>query len=354
LDAEDARTIGARVRQIRNSRAKSQEVIAGLAGISAPTLSRIENGTHALDSISQIMGLARALQIPPSELMRLPVPAPANGNTDSTTEAVRLTLDAIEVGRPDGLVLPVDVLRDRVTRIHQSTRACQFVEVAAALPRLIADLHTTLNTGRDHGELLALAVHLHVHVTRMWLGQAGAPADLRRRVVFLARHLAQEQGTATVLGMAAFGVADVLAGGGAFTLALAELDDITLPPTTAATVGTVSALTVTRALLAVVAGRPGDVADPMDAAADMADRFGELGEADSAGLRVRSDRRRIPPCPASAGGERTRPCGEHRRRAAPRTEPVPSQSRLPLGGLRTCTGQAAATPGRRGAGTASC
>jgi transcriptional regulator with XRE-family HTH domain len=74
-------------------------VIAGLAGISPPTLSRIENGKHPLDSLSQLVGLANALEIPPSELTRLPVPAPANGHTDSTIESVRLALDAIDIDR---------------------------------------------------------------------------------------------------------------------------------------------------------------------------------------------------------------------------------------------------------------
>jgi transcriptional regulator with XRE-family HTH domain len=284
VDIEDARTIGGRLRQLRKSRKKSLRVIAGLAAMSKSRLSEIERGESALDSISEIVALANALQIAPSELMRLPMPASANGHTDSTTEAVRLALDAIEVGHPGGLVLPVAVLRDRVTQIHQRTRECQFVEVASALPQLIRDLHATLNTGSDHAELLALAVYLHVHATRMWLGQAGAAADLRRRVVFLARRLAHEHGAATTVGMAAFGVADVLAGSGAFELALTELDEVTLPATTADTVGLVSTLTVTRALLAVVAGRAGDAADPMEAAADMADRFGEVGEADSLGF----------------------------------------------------------------------
>ncbi|MGH3773208.1 MAG: helix-turn-helix domain-containing protein [Pseudonocardiaceae bacterium] len=284
MDVGDARTIGARLRQIRNSRKKSLRVVAGLAGISKSRLSEIERGESALESISEIVALADVLQIAPSELMRLPVPAPANGHTDSTTEAVRLALDAIEVDHPGGLVLPVAVLRDRVTRIHRHSRACQFVEVASALPALIRDLHTTLSTGSDHAELLSLAVHLHVHITRMWLNAAEAPTDLRRRVVFLARRLAHEHGAATTVGVATFGVVDRLADGGVFDLALAELDDITLPATTADTVGLVSALTVIRGLLAVVAGRPGDVGAPMDAAADLADRFGELGEADPLGF----------------------------------------------------------------------
>jgi DNA-binding XRE family transcriptional regulator len=65
MDAEEARMIGQRVLRIRKARGKTQEVIAGLAGISPPTLSRIENGKHPLDSLSQLVGLANALGIPP-------------------------------------------------------------------------------------------------------------------------------------------------------------------------------------------------------------------------------------------------------------------------------------------------
>ncbi|MGH3686037.1 MAG: helix-turn-helix domain-containing protein [Pseudonocardiaceae bacterium] len=280
----DAQTIGARIRQIRNSQKKGLRVVAGLAGISKSKLSCIERGEVALDSVSEIVALANALGIAPSELTRLPVPAPANGHTDSTIEAIRLALDGVDAGLPGGLVLPVAVLREQVTRTHRRNRACRFAEVASELPGLIRDLHTTLGTGSDHGELLGLAVHLHVHVTRMWLNAAEAPTDLRRRVVFLARRLAHEHGAVTVLGMATFGVADVLAGGGAFELAQAELDGITVPTTTADTVSMLSALSVTRSLLAVVAGRPDDADAPMDAATDMANRFGELGEADPLGF----------------------------------------------------------------------
>ncbi|MDQ3763226.1 MAG: helix-turn-helix domain-containing protein [Actinomycetota bacterium] len=284
MDAEDARTIGQRLRQIRYARRKSLRVVAGLAGISRSHLSRIERGERALDSLSEIVALANALQIAPSELMRLPVPAPANGDIDSTTEAIGLALDAIEVDHPGGLVLPVAVLRDRVARFHQQKRACRFADVAAELPGLVRDLHTTLATGADHGELLKLAVYLHVHVTRQWLIHANAPADLLRRVVFLARRLAQERGEATTLGMAGFAVADTLLAGGEFELGKAELDSLTLPPTTAATAGLVGVLTTSHAAAAALNGRPGDATAAMDAAADMAGRFGELGETDPLGF----------------------------------------------------------------------
>jgi hypothetical protein len=216
--------------------------------------------------------------------MRLPVPAPANGHTDSTTEAVRLALDAIDTDRPGGLVLPVAVLRDQVAKIHQQRRACQFDEVATDLPGLIRNLHTTLATGTDHGEVLDLAVYLHVHVTRLWLAHAGAPADLLRRAVFLVRRLAQERDEATALGAAMFVVADALLAGGAFPLGQAELDSLTLPPTTADTAGLVSQVIVTHALAAVLDGRPGDVAAPMEAAAELAEQFGATGATDSLGF----------------------------------------------------------------------
>jgi len=277
-------TIGRRLRRVRNARGKSLAVIAGLAGITAGHLCRIENGEWALDRVSLIVALADALQIAPSELISLPVPAPANGHTDSSIEAIRLALDAIDVGCPGGLVLPVAVLRDRVAQIHAQRRASQFVEVAIGLPGLIRDLHTTLATGADHGELLALAVYLHVHVTRLWLSVAVAPADLCRRAVFLARRLAQEHDEVTMLGMAGFAVADTLLIGGAFEPARAELDALMLPPITADTAGLVCWITMTHALAAVLDGQPNDAAAPMETTAEIAGRFGANGEADALGI----------------------------------------------------------------------
>ncbi len=283
MEVDDARTIGWRLRRVRDGRDKSLRVIAGLAGMSKATLSRIERGERS-PTLNELVRLADALRISVSELTRLPVPAPANGHTDSTTKAIGLALDAIEVGHPGGLVLPVAVLRDRAARFLQYKRTCRLPEVATDLPELIRDVHTTLATGADHGELLDLAVYVHVHLVRNWLILAAAPADLVRRVVFLARRLAQERGEVTTLGVAGFGVAETLLQGGAFELGNIELDSLTLPPTTVATAGLVGLLTTSHAAAAALNGRPDEAAAAMDAAADMADRFGELGEADPLGF----------------------------------------------------------------------
>lgn len=170
-------------------------------------------------------------------------------------------------------MLPVAVLRERVAQIHAQCRVCQFTEVATDLPALIRDLHTTLDTGADLGELLDLAVYLHVHVTRLWLLHAGAPDHLIRRVVFLALRLAQERDEVSTLAVAGFSVADVLLAGGAVELSRAMLGSLTLPPVTADTAGFVAVVTTSHAMDAVLDGRPGDAVAAMDAATEIAGRF---------------------------------------------------------------------------------
>ena len=282
MDAEHARTLGARLHRLRTDRGKSLQVIAGLAGMGKSTLHRIEHGQHAV-TLSEIIALATALEVAPSELTKLPVPAPANGHTDSATEAVRLALDAVDADYPEGLVLPLAVLREQGTQIYAQARACQFAEVTTNLPGLIRNLHTTLATGTDHAELLELAIYLHVHVTRMWLAYVGAPTDLVRRSAFLAHRLAQERNETTTLAVAEFGVANVLLGG-AVELGRAKLESIALPPTTAATAGLVGFVTACHATAAVLEGRYGDMAAPMEAAAEVAERFGATHDLDSLGF----------------------------------------------------------------------
>ncbi len=284
MDVENNSSIGERLRRIRRSRGKSQAVIAGLAGISTGHLSRLESGERALDRLTLVLALADALEVAPSELTRLPVPAPGDGGTDGAVGAVRLALVAVDLGSPRGQVLPVEALRSRVAWLLAARRRCRFAEVGAALPGLIRDLHTSIAAGRDVGELLPLAVMLHVHVTRMWLDDAGAPKDLRRQVASLARDLAQEHGEVTTLGVAAFGTAYALLAAGMLDLAQGELDAVVLPATTAETVGLVGGLTMTQALVATADERPGAIGAPREAPAELAAQFGEPGESDPLGF----------------------------------------------------------------------
>lgn len=143
---DDARTIGRRLRRIRESRGKSLRVLADLSGVlSAVSLSRIENGLRALDRRSEIVALANVLQIAPSELTKLPMPAPENGDADGALIAVRQALISVSRNRPGGQVVPVNALRTRVRELLVvAQRQCRQAEVGAALPALIRDLHTSI------------------------------------------------------------------------------------------------------------------------------------------------------------------------------------------------------------------
>ncbi|MGH3984360.1 MAG: helix-turn-helix domain-containing protein [Pseudonocardiaceae bacterium] len=98
--AEDARAIGRRLRQIRHARRKSLRVVAGLAGISASYLSRLESGQRALDRRSLIIALANALEVAPTELTETTLPASSEPGTDLARDAIRLALARGRHGTP--------------------------------------------------------------------------------------------------------------------------------------------------------------------------------------------------------------------------------------------------------------
>ncbi|MGH3625534.1 MAG: helix-turn-helix domain-containing protein, partial [Sciscionella sp.] len=217
--------IGHRVRRIRHARDKSLAVIAGLAGISESHLSRIERGKRALDRHSLIVALAHALEIAPSELTKLPVPAPGNGGMDTAVDAVRHALMAVSFDdQLGGQAHPVEALRARVTAMVDTLcRAEHDREVGAALPGLIRDLHASIADGKDVAELLDLAAWLHTQATASWLSLAGASVDLRSHAIMLAYRAAGELGTAVPLGLTAAAGARVMLAGGACDIAQARL-----------------------------------------------------------------------------------------------------------------------------------
>ncbi|MBV9312607.1 MAG: helix-turn-helix transcriptional regulator [Pseudonocardia sp.] len=275
MDLDDARTIGRRLRRIRQARGKSLRVIAGLAGMSTSHLWRIELGERALD-LSEIGALADALQIAPSELIKLPVPAPANGNTDSAIKAVRRALRAVSHGQPGGQVVAVETLRARVMAVVSAHTHCdREYEVGSALPALIADLHTSIDAGRDVAELLDLAVFLHVGATTGWLRVAGAELGLREQAVLLGRQAALGRDTPTALALATWGGLHVMLIDGATDLALAELDATTVPTNSPESMQLAGMLALSRSLVAAAANRPADVTAPLEMAAELAERTGE-------------------------------------------------------------------------------
>ncbi|HEU0088943.1 MAG TPA: helix-turn-helix transcriptional regulator [Pseudonocardiaceae bacterium] len=273
MDAEEARTIGQQLRRIRKSRGKSRRVLAELAGMSRTTLQRIESGQRALDKRSEVVALATVLQIAPSELTRLPVPAPANGETDSAIGAVRQALMAVSRNRPGGQVVSVEELRARVQALHDP--GYPRPDVGAALPSLIRDLHTSIAAGQDVAELLGMAVLFHTQDTRGWLWLHGAPLDLRWQASCFAQRAAQELDNPTALGVAAWGAVIEMIGGGAFDLAETELESLSVPTNSPESMQLAGMLALSRSLVAASDRRPGDVDAPLEYAAELAQRTGQ-------------------------------------------------------------------------------
>jgi transcriptional regulator with XRE-family HTH domain len=280
---DDTRTIGRRLRLIRNSRKKGLRVIAGLAGMSKSKLSLIERGEIALDSRSDIVALANALQISPSELVRLPVPAPGNGDAEAAEGEVRKALTAVSRNRPGGQVFPLDVLRLRVRELLVTLRQCRLAEVGAALPALVRDLHTSIAAGRDVAELLDLAVLLHTQGSHSWLRVIGAGVDLRSLATLVARQAAEHRDEPTTVGLAVFGDGLVMLAAGDFDLARAELDSVAVPMNSPESMQLAGMLALCRSLVAAADKRSADVDAALRYAGELAQRTGE-GNAYSMGF----------------------------------------------------------------------
>lgn len=271
----DARTVGAGLRQIRQARHKSLRVVAGLAGISAGHLSRIENGERALDRRSLIVALADALQVAPSELTALPVPATTDGGTDTAVDAVRLALLAVVTGLPGGAACDAGVLQARVGDVLDAQQACRHDTVAAALPGLIHDLHATLAGGRQAAEVLRLVTLLHVQGTQAWLRDVGAPLDLAWQAATLSQQAADQLADPQTSALATFGTTHGLLAAGAFDLARAQLEAAAVSTATVEGMQLIGMLAFTRSLLAAAEGNGDDVTAPLQTASELAELTGE-------------------------------------------------------------------------------
>ena len=153
MNAEDSRTIGRRLREVRYWRGKSLRVVAELAGISEGYLSRLEWGERPVDRRSLIVSLANALQVAPTELIGQPAMLDdrAMAEAQATIPAVRLALVGARLGGGEPVTeRAVPDLAAETERIVELRTACDFASLGAALPSLLTDLYAA--TGTTHGD----------------------------------------------------------------------------------------------------------------------------------------------------------------------------------------------------------
>jgi tetratricopeptide (TPR) repeat protein len=148
-------------------------------------------------------------------------------------------------------------------------------EVSVALPGLIRDLHTSIAAGRDVAELLPLSVWLHTQVTVPWLQLAGASLDLCSQAIQLAYQAAREHDTPPPLALAAVAGTRLLLEDGAFDLAQAGLDAVTVSTNTPESMQLAGFFALRQSRIAAIDSRPGDADAALEHAGELATRTGE-------------------------------------------------------------------------------
>jgi transcriptional regulator with XRE-family HTH domain len=272
---EEASEIGRRLRQIRRARGKSLEVIAGLAGISASYLSRLEKGDRALDRRSLIVGLAEALEVAPTEITGPSPGMPRDGDGDRALTDVRLSLLAVSLGEPQGEVQQIEHLSARVADVLAAQNECRSDVVGALLPSLVRDLHQTVIAHRHEREVLRLLALAHMQGTQAWLATVGAPVDLAWQAATLARHAAEVLDEPMSLAVSAYGNSLGLLAAGAFDLASRTVAAVELPLITPEQMQVAGSLALASSLIAAAENEPAQQASALDLANDLAQHTGE-------------------------------------------------------------------------------
>jgi transcriptional regulator with XRE-family HTH domain len=267
--------MGRRLRQLRHARDKSLTVIAGLAGISASYLSRLENGERALDRRSLIVALANALEVAPTEITGVELATPGKADDDRAVSEIRLALLAVSLDEPQGEPQPVEQLRARVKAALAAQNNADTSSVGAALPGLIRDLHTTGRARKSEPEVLRLLTLAHMQGTQAWLSTVGAPIDLSWQAAALARAAAERLDEPTSLGVSAYGTALSLLGAGAFDLAATTLATVDLPLVTTEDLQLAGSLALASSLIYAAREDRAERSAALDYAAELAERTGE-------------------------------------------------------------------------------
>lgn len=141
-------TTGERIRILRERRGVSRPVLAGLVGRSSDWLKKIENGDRELRSITHLVRLANALNVPDVSTLTggdLAIPADAVGKlSHACVPEIRKAMHGVSfTGAPTVGVVSAEALKGRVEGAwrlwHASTH--QRTEVGALLPDVIRDAH---------------------------------------------------------------------------------------------------------------------------------------------------------------------------------------------------------------------
>ena len=160
MDAEEARSIGQRLRIIRRRRGLGLTVAAGLAGISKPYLSMLERGERGFNRRGLLEDLAAALGCSVADLTGQPYlqadrdTAEALATVPDISLAINdCTLDDV----PDLPARPVEQLVAAAAEANAHLDAARFSLAGRDLGSLLSELHVRAVTENDDTHRAALA-----------------------------------------------------------------------------------------------------------------------------------------------------------------------------------------------------
>ncbi|MGH3833333.1 MAG: helix-turn-helix domain-containing protein [Pseudonocardiaceae bacterium] len=154
MDSTQAQAIGARARMIRRRRGLSQEVVAGLAGITKTYLSMLELGQRGFNRRGLIENLAEALGASVADLTGQPYLAPDRATLEGRVALPGISLALNDFGPdevPDITPRPIDELVTWANSANEHRDQGRFSQAARDLGTLLTELqaHALTVTGAD-------------------------------------------------------------------------------------------------------------------------------------------------------------------------------------------------------------
>jgi transcriptional regulator with XRE-family HTH domain len=208
-------TTGSRIRHHRQRAGLTQEVLAGLAGVSPSWISQVERGIPAPDSLRCLIPVARVLRVSVVDLMEIPrTAAVGEGETpDGLAElVVALRHDPARLPAGDA-ALDLGAIGRRLDHAESLRRSCRYSEAGPMLAGLIADTESVVRTlvGSER-EQAAFGILAHVYrATSETLRTAAAGHDAAWVAADRCRQAAERARDVVVQGYAARSLAHVFA-----------------------------------------------------------------------------------------------------------------------------------------------
>ncbi len=196
MTVPDPAEIGARVRLVRRRRGLSLEVAAGLAGISKPYLSLLENGQRHFNRRGLLNDLADALGCSVADLTGQPYLHVDRATADAAAALPGIACAVFDCDLhdpPDVPARPVGLLASLAARANAHLDQARFSLAVRDLGAVIAELHVVAATGSTDTRRAALAALaeacLVATATARHLGRPELAVQTARRGYDAARRL---------------------------------------------------------------------------------------------------------------------------------------------------------------------